>query len=71
MPSFPIIPQWLVPGGQLPLPTKYRIYFGEPLRFEGDEDDDDAVIAEKVDHVRDTIQAMLAQGLEKRRGIFW
>jgi 1-acyl-sn-glycerol-3-phosphate acyltransferase len=71
MPTFPIIPQWLVPGGQLPLPTKYRIYFGEPLRFEGDPDEDDAVIAEKVEVVRGTIQSMLRDGLEKRRAIFW
>ena len=25
----------LLPGGQLPLPTKYRIYFGEPMHFDG------------------------------------
>ena len=31
MPAFPVIPQLLLPGGQLPLPTKYRIYFGEPM----------------------------------------
>ena len=46
--GFPVMPQLLLPGGQLPLPTKYRIYFGEPMRFDGDPDDDDAVIEEKV-----------------------
>src|SRR5690349_11557103 len=25
MPNFPVLPQFLLPGGQLPLPTKYRI----------------------------------------------
>lgn len=71
MPSFPVIPQVLVPGGQLPLPTKYRIYFGEPMPFEGDPDDDDAVIEEKVARVRATIQSMINRGLKERKSIFW
>ena len=71
MPSFPVIPQWLVPGGQMPLPTKYRIYFGEPMFFEGDPDDDDAVIEEKVGRVKGTIQSMLNRGLKERKSIFW
>jgi 1-acyl-sn-glycerol-3-phosphate acyltransferase len=71
MPNFPILPQFLLPGGQLPLPTKYRLYFGEPMSFEGDPDDDDAVIEEKVAKVRGTIQSMLNRGLKERRSIFW
>jgi 1-acyl-sn-glycerol-3-phosphate acyltransferase len=71
MPNFPILPQILLPGGQLPLPTKYRITFGEPMSFEGDPDDDDAVIEEKVAKVRGTIQSMLNRGLKERRSIFW
>jgi 1-acyl-sn-glycerol-3-phosphate acyltransferase len=70
-PSFPFIPQLFFPGGQLPLPTKYRIYFGEPLSFEGDPDDDDAVIEEKVARVKGTIQSMLNRGLKERKSIFW
>lgn len=71
IPSFPVIPQILIPGGQLPLPTKYRIHFGEPLSFEGDPDDDDAVIEEKVLQVKNTIQSMLNRGLKERKAIFW
>ncbi|APR77582.1 1-acyl-sn-glycerol-3-phosphate acyltransferase [Minicystis rosea] len=71
MPSFPLIPQWLVPGGQMPLPTKYRIHFGEPMYFDGDPDDDDAVIEEKVGRVKGTIQSMLNRGLKERKAIFW
>ena len=71
LPSFPLIPQLFVPGGLLPLPTKYRIHVGEPMRFEGDADDDDAVIGEKVSRVKETIQSMLDRGLEERRSIFW
>ena len=71
MPSFPLIPQLLIPGGQLPLPTKYRIYFGEPMTFRGDPDDDDAVIEEKVEVVRSRVQSMLNRGLKERKSLFW
>jgi 1-acyl-sn-glycerol-3-phosphate acyltransferase len=71
IPAFPIIPQLLLPGGQLPLPTKYRIWFGEPMRFTGDPDDDDSVMDEKVWLVKQTIQSMLNRGLKARKHIFW
>lgn len=70
MPDFPIVPQWFVPGGQLPLPTKYRIHFGEPLRFDGDPDDEDAAIEERVAVVRSSIEELLARGLASRTSIF-
>ncbi len=71
IPAFPIIPQLFLPGGQLPLPTKYRIWFGEPMRFTGDADDDDSVMDEKVWVVKQTIQSMLNRGLKERKHIFW
>ena len=71
MPSFPVLPQLLLPGGQLPLPTKYRVYFGEPMTFEGDSDDDDAIIEEKVWLVKATIQSMLNRGVKARKHVFW
>ena len=73
IPAFPITLTWplLGPLGLLPLPVKYRIYFGKPLRFDGDPDDEDAVIGRKVDRVVHTIQAMLDQGLRERPGIFF
>lgn len=71
MPSFPIIPQWFIPGLQLPLPVRYRLWFGEPLQVTGDPDDDDVVVGEKVEVVRSTIQSMLNRGLKERRGVFW
>jgi 1-acyl-sn-glycerol-3-phosphate acyltransferase len=71
MPSFPVIPQLFIPGGQLPLPTKYHLHFGEPLRFQGDPDDDDAVIEEKVWVVKATIQSMINRGLKDRKSLFW
>jgi len=70
IPAFPVIPQLLLPFGQLPLPTRYHLYFGEPLRFRGDPDDDDSVIEEKVWVVKATIQSMLNQGLAARKHVF-
>lgn len=70
-PVFPVVPQVLVPGGQLPLPMKYRIYYGEPLRFGGDPQDDDRVIADKVWLVKQTIQDMLNRALVERKNLFF
>jgi 1-acyl-sn-glycerol-3-phosphate acyltransferase len=50
--------------------VKYHIHFGEPLRFEGGPDEEDAVIEEKVSRVKDDIAALLEHGLEQRDGIF-
>ena len=52
-------------------PRRYRIYFGEPMRFGGDPDDDDAVIEEKVCVVKATIQSMLNRGLKERKSLFF
>ena len=72
LPSFPITVTFplLGPLGILPLPVKYRMYFGEPLHFDGDAADDDAAIQEKVDVVKDSIEGMLANGIRERKGIF-
>jgi 1-acyl-sn-glycerol-3-phosphate acyltransferase len=61
---------WLGPLGMLPLPVKYRIYFGEPLDFEGDPSDEDAVIEERVERVKHEIKALLDRGVRERKGIF-
>lgn len=71
IPVFPVVPQLLVPGGQLPLPTKYRLYFGEPMRFFGDPDDDESIVRDKVWLVRKAITHLLSQGLRARRSIFF
>ncbi|MCU0654345.1 MAG: acyltransferase family protein [Polyangiaceae bacterium] len=71
MPTFPVVPQWFIPGLQLPLPTRYHIHFGKPIFFEGDPDDDDAVIEEKVWVVKSTIQEMVNVGLKARKSLFF
>ena len=66
-PSFPVTPT----GLPIPLPTKYRLYFGDPLRFTGRPDDEDSELDKKVRTVKAAIQSMLHQGLKERRGVFW
>jgi len=69
-PSFPIVPYPpFVP--LLPLPVKYRLYFGEAMTFSGDPDDDDEVLDDKVRSVKRRIESMLHMGLRERRHVFW
>jgi len=72
MPAFPITIAWpwLGPLGMIPLPVRYHIEFGPPMRFEGEADDEDEAIQEQVDQVKATIQAMLRKGLAERESIF-
>ncbi|MBI5508134.1 MAG: acyltransferase family protein [Deltaproteobacteria bacterium] len=73
VPAFPITPtNPLLPVvGLLPYPTRYRIYFGKPLQFTGDANDEDEVILKKVDEVKATMQAMIDDGLAAREHVFW
>jgi 1-acyl-sn-glycerol-3-phosphate acyltransferase len=70
MPALPIVPQLFL-GMPLPLPTRYRIRFGDPLHFEGDPDADDVVVESKVAQVRERIAAMIALDRAARRSIFF
>jgi len=65
-PSLPITPT-LVP---LPLPVKYHLWFGEPMRFLGRPDDDDAELDGKVLEVKERIAGLLQHCLADRKGIF-
>ncbi|RMF21975.1 MAG: acyltransferase family protein [Deltaproteobacteria bacterium] len=72
MPAFPVTLTWpwLGPLGMIPLPVRYWIEFGDPMRFEGDPNDEDEEIAKKVLRVKGTIQEMIRRGLARRRSIF-
>ncbi|MBV72092.1 MAG: glycerol acyltransferase [Myxococcales bacterium] len=71
IPAFPLIVNLLVPVlGWLPLPVKYRIYFGRPLYFEGDPEEDDIEIGKKVAVVKAAIDGLLKRGLSERDGYF-
>lgn len=64
-PSIPLAPNLI-----FPLPVKYRIYFGEPMRFTGDPYDADKVIDSKVHEVTKVIESLIQRGLDERDGWF-
>jgi len=66
IPAFPLSPTLL-----LPLPVRYHILFGEPMRFEGSADDDDAEIERKVAQVERNVKALIDRGLLERRSVFF
>src|SRR2546423_8879025 len=65
-PALPITPT-LVP---LPLPVKYHLWFGAPMRFSGSPDDDDAELEPKVSDVKRAIERLIERGLASRASIF-
>ena len=71
-PAFPITPTfpWLGLAGFVPLPVKFRMRFGEPLRFEGDANEDDAAIEKRVTVVKKAIRKLLAEAQAQRQGWF-
>ncbi len=71
-PAFPVTFLFPLFGvlGFLPLPVKFRIYFGEPIRLVGEPSDDEQSIQAHVDRVRDRIALLLEDGLADRRGWF-
>lgn len=73
MPSFPVTLTfpWFGPLGMLPMPVRYHIEFGAPLRFEGHPEDEDDVIQEKVDVVKAAIQDGLDRGRAARKSVFF
>lgn len=66
----PVLLPLLGPLAYLPLPTRFYVTFGEPMKFEGPFDDEDEVIDAKVQVVKDRVQAMIDEGLAKRPGVF-
>lgn len=62
MPYFPVTTP-------VPLPAKVRLYFGEPMRFDGPVTSEDDM-AIKVETVKDAINRLIARGLQERDGWF-
>lgn len=67
-PAFPITPTfpWLGGLGLVPYPVKIRIYFGSPMQFFGDPNDEDEVIDVHIEKVKAAIQGMLDKGVKER-----
>ncbi len=75
LPYVPVTPfwPWLGPLGMIPLPSKWRIQFHEPVHVEvhpPEAADDQNLVMALSDQVRDTIQQGLYDNLKRRRGVF-
>jgi len=76
LPYFPITPTFplLGPLGVIPLPSKWIIEFGEPIRTDVYADgaaDDPMLVFNLTDQVRETIQHTLYKLLMQRRSVFF
>ena len=75
VPYVPITPFFplLGPLGLIPLPSKWLIEFGEPIRtdtYQSGAADDSMVVFDLTDQVRETIQQTLYSLLTERRSVF-
>jgi len=68
------IPGMPIPAVPVPLPVRYHIRYGAPLRFDleytRDQADDPVVVREAAARVRDAVAALIDEGLRERKGIF-
>jgi 1-acyl-sn-glycerol-3-phosphate acyltransferase len=72
LPITPVFP-WLGPLGLVPLPSKWLIEFGEPIRTDSYDEgaaDDPMLVFNVTDQVRETIQQTLYALLMERRSVF-
>ncbi|MBL8601380.1 MAG: acyltransferase family protein [Myxococcales bacterium] len=75
LPYLPVTPTfpWLGPLGMVPLPTRWKIVFGAPLRldeYEPSQADDDVLVGRLNERLRATIQETLDRELRGRSGWF-
>lgn len=76
LPYFPVTPTFplLGPVGLLPLPTRWHIEFGAPIRtdsYPSHTADDPMVVFNLTDEVRETIQHTIYRVLMQRRSVFF
>lgn len=76
IPYLPITPTFpaLGPLGLLPAPTKWKIAFGEPIRFDGygpDAENDEILVGRLAERVRATIQALVDRTLAGRQSVWF
>ncbi len=69
-PTFPL----LGPAGLLPAPTKWKLFFGEPLDLAGygaESAEDEILVGRLTEEVRAAIQAMLDHAVAERRSVWF
>jgi 1-acyl-sn-glycerol-3-phosphate acyltransferase len=75
LPYIPVTPlfPWLGPLGLVPLPSKWLLEFGEPIRtdeFDAGAAEDPMLVFNVTDEVRETIQSTLYSLLMQRQSVF-
>lgn len=75
VPFFPVTPTfpWLGPLGLMPLPSKWKIVFGKPIRFDDTKTSDaekPALVKRKTGEVKKIIQKMINKELARRKSIW-
>jgi len=76
LPYLPVTPTFpfLGPIGLVPVPTKWKIYFGEPIHFDrhgAEAADDEILVGRLAEGVRAEIQSMLNRALVERRSVWF
>jgi len=63
-----------IPVLPVPLPVRYRIYYGEPIHVEKEyppgSADDPGVLREVAERVKQSVHTLLQRGLKERKGVF-
>ena len=76
IPYFPVTPTFplLGPLGLVPAPTKWKIFFGEPIDLDGygaESAEDEILVGRLTEQVRSAIQAMLDHAVSQRRSVWF
>jgi 1-acyl-sn-glycerol-3-phosphate acyltransferase len=63
-----------IPISPLPLPVRYRIYYGEPIHvqqeFSSDVADEPQIVSMLAKRVENSVASLIEKGLDEREGIF-
>jgi len=63
-----------VPATPIPLPVRYHIHYGPPIRVDEElrpsDADDPAVVAGVAARVQEAVAALITAGLAARKGVF-
>ncbi len=76
IPYLPVTPTfpWLGPLGLVPAPTKWKIFFGEPIDLRGygaEAAEDEILVGRLNEQVRSAIQAMLEHAVRQRQSVWF
>jgi 1-acyl-sn-glycerol-3-phosphate acyltransferase len=76
IPYLPVTPTfpWLGPAGLLPAPTKWKIFFGDPVPLDGygaEAADDEILVGKLTEQIRSRIQQMLDRAIRERRSVWF